>query len=295
MNDGNKVVSAEWQERFLADLRIAAGVSRTAIKFLPSAVKRFEGLGALDELLTTAGRIAAADARELLKLHIETVPDTPLLDCVSLFKGIGLCRQETVHTNALAWLVDPRQPHGFGSSLFLALIGAAQSDVDVDREAISRLASGFSVKRVVPEFVLSASCRLDLFAEGTYRNGERWVLFLEAKVDARERDQQLGDYETLMRRYASKENAASLRVFLTPDGRFGSSSKAGSDWTRLSFTDLARGFLKAYPELAAKPGGGFLKLYLAGLLEDVCNFACGGSVEDIASNNSPTNIEKILG
>lgn len=42
--------------------------------------------------------------------------DDPLRCPISLFGTMDYGRLETAHTNALAWLLDPRKAHGFGDT-----------------------------------------------------------------------------------------------------------------------------------------------------------------------------------
>ena len=94
----------------------------------------------------------------------------------------------------------------------------------------------------------------------------RWVLVIEAKVDALEGDEQLHKYEEWLRSNAARREP--FLIFLTPKGR--PPETGNEEWESLSFLDLVRTFRGVYVELRNKPGFHFLRFYLAGVLQDVC-------------------------
>lgn len=114
---------------FISDLRCVT----EALGSAPGAPNDQFTVAELEDLGTRlqAAYIDATRAiRARLVQHLEAVPDSPLRGPVSLFRAIGMHRQETIHTNALAWLFDLAQPHGFGAALFHCLVRAAMESAD---------------------------------------------------------------------------------------------------------------------------------------------------------------------
>lgn len=264
-----------------------------ATRLKPLAIANSD-LEALGIHLKNARNEITKRVESLLRTHAAKVPDSPLLSNVSLFKSIGMCRQETVHTNALTWLLDPTQQHGFGRKLLHSLMHAGGAASWFCEQLINH---ELSVQRVLPELALSPSCRIDIFAEGVLNDGRPWVLLVEAKIDALERAQQLLDYDrALDTRLGSRaRESVILRIFLNPEGRLGKTSGHNIEWNSLSYLTLAKAFLVTYPELRECAGQPFLKLYLSGLLEDVCSFACRNSVDDVLRYNEAPHLMKLLG
>ena len=176
-------------------------------------------------------------------------------------------RLETAHTRALAWLLDPSKEHDFGSKLLEALL-----------ERVEGQRHPLEVRRVESEFLIDqpgkseATGRIDVFAEGNWSDGRGkripWLLVLEAKIDACEGEGQLSRYEAWLESFADDRKV--LRVFLTPAGR--QTETAREDWFLLSFQELVETFRAASDELQDKPGYHYLRLYLAGVLRDVCRW-----------------------
>lgn len=288
------------REDFVSDLewlapRLVASVQVT----LPADTLPTDRLNDLSEALVKALDKVRDRASNLLDIHLKTVQDSPLLSKVSLFRSIGMVRQETVHTSTLAWLLDPRQSHGFGSKLCQAFVRAVHLEEEDAhaREIQRRIVDDQSeITSVLAECRLAHDCRIDVLIEGYDRNRQRWVVVVEAKVDAEEQHGQLNKYDKALDRLAREElaGASVLRVFLSEDGRAGMSSARGSLWGRLSYKDIAREFLATYPKLRSYEGHPFLRIYLSGLFEEVCGIACGGSMTEILDKNEAGELERLL-
>src|SRR5262249_23721180 len=142
-------------------------------------------------------------------------PDHDPLSCpISLFGTLSLRRTETAHTSALAWLLDPTKPHGFGSALVDALLAHLLKTTACDTVTVH------SVAKEHPVAVGDKAGRLDIFATGEgYEqslNHVGWLLAIEAKVDASEGDGQLELYDKWIAGH--KYGRQPIRVFLTPHG-----------------------------------------------------------------------------
>jgi hypothetical protein len=189
--------------------------------------------------------------------------DDPLICPISLFRTMDYGRLETAHTRTLAWLLNPKGEHGFGTTLLAALIRRLSGEEYSD---------ALRVQRVESEFLIDGSGakgRLDILAEGTWEDAERdgWVLVIEAKVDAWEGEGQLLKYDTWLRSNAADREV--FRVFLTPDTR--APETGDEEWEALSYLELVRIFRVVYEGLRHKPGFHLLRFYLAGVLQDVCH------------------------
>ena len=258
---------------------------------------------ALGEVLESARRAAGSRSKALMEAHLARVPRSPLVASVSVFAALGHCRFELAHTQSLAWLLNPREMHGFGHGLLEAFVSAIEPNdqVDASLSVISEsirdeaMAMPISVSssskqssvRVLAEHFLSSKCRADVLVEGSGRDGIRWALVVEAKIDAHERHDQLRDLLDLV-------NADhKVGVFLTVDGARGKTADEG--WVSLTYKRWARFLLREFPILLDRPGGEFLRTYATGVLVDVCGFHCGESKAETLSRNTPFELENILG
>jgi hypothetical protein len=189
--------------------------------------------------------------------------DDPLRCPISLFGTMDYGRLETAHTNALAWLLDPSKPHGFGDTLLRAVLAWHPEGQDSTR---------LGNTRVSKEHYISGVGRLDILAEGDWNNGDTppvpWLLAIEAKIDAWEGEGQLPKYDKWLAKHARRRQL--LRIFLTADGRL--PEGGGDEWKALSFLELVQILRKPYASLTGSAGFEFLRLYMAAVLQDICRF-----------------------
>lgn len=265
-------MSASLSRKFLADLAEVYPALRPpplSTAFLLDLKRVYATLPAASDhnLRFLAGRFDQwrRTTQELVRTRLAQLDkDDPLRCPISLFRTMDYGRLETAHTRALAWLLDPRGEHGFGTTLLAALLSnLSRSDC----------AKSLKVERVQSEYAIDSSDmkgRLDVLAEGTWENGKGggWVLVIEAKVDAWEGEDQLPKYEEWLRSNAMGREI--FRVFLTPDGR--EPETGTEEWESLSFLELVRIFRAIYSKLRDAPGFHFLRFYLAGVLQDVCHW-----------------------
>jgi hypothetical protein len=163
----------ECRARFVAELK---------------TVYELEGYKDPDEhipLLTSRLRDWRMHSIEQMRKYLSELPDDDPLRCpISLFGTLGLGRVETAHTSALAWLLNPSQPHGFGSRLLDALVSylAKSPRITAAQEVFAEHRLALSGKSLG---------RLDIYCEGNWNtnngNSGSWLLAIEAKVDAGER------------------------------------------------------------------------------------------------------------
>lgn len=255
----------------------------------PQQQARLAFLPDLERVLAEASGRARSRARDIVAAHLDRVPGSPLVGSVSVFRALGFRRDEVSHTQSLAWLLDPQQDHGFGDALLRRFVGAVTCDGDVDLERLRAfiLAQATTRARATAEYSLSATCRADVIVEGHASGADGWSLVVEAKIDASERKNQLSEL------LATAPHPHRLGVFLSVDGGHGTT--ADHAWARLSYRTWSRHLIAAIPDLAGTRGLPFLRMYITGLLEDVCRMRCGGSVDEVLAWNNPFELEQLLG
>lgn len=134
-----------------------------------------------------------------------------LLNDLNLFEAIGVARQELRHSDFLAFLLDPHQPHGLGDSFAkgfmqrsLACAAADETPIRPVDVALMDL-SEMTVRR---EWQNIDILLLD------ERN--RLVVVVENKVGSQEHSDQLSRYYGTAQRWFPKHRL--VGVFLTPEG-----------------------------------------------------------------------------
>lgn len=147
------------------------------------------------------------------------------------FEAVGMARQEIRHSNFLAYLLDPSRPHGIGDVALRALLMSLTQEFPAER-------LDYHLCDLSKATVWRERDNIDLLIEIPSVKGKKGlVVAIEVKVDASEREGQLGDYSKRVgHRYSSGE-WAHLFCFLTPDGRDGTTHRSQT-WRRLSFGDL---------------------------------------------------------
>jgi hypothetical protein len=259
-------------QEFLADLKNVIAMTRTqsqtwSAAFLSDLRQIHDSLPLpndtrLDDL---AGRFRVwrGCVQDEARKALDRLPaDDPLRCPISLFGTMDYGRLETAHTNALAWLLDPNKPHHFGDTLLRAVLAWHPEGQD------SKLHQYCKISK---EHHISTVGRLDILAEGEWDNGNTsvpWLLAIEAKIDANEGENQLQKYDSWLATYARGRQL--LRIFLTADGRL--PEDGGEEWKALSFLNLVQILRKPYSSLRGTVGFEFLRLYLAGVLQDICRF-----------------------
>lgn len=126
-------------------------------------------------------------------------------DRFNIFDVLGMARAEIRHSNVLSWLLDPNENHGLGDAVmrgFLNYIAAVSDDEDAS-ELLLLDCSNFTVRREWRN--------IDILAVS---GDGQFVICIENKIGARERDDQLNRY----RRIVELQYSAYYHVpFATPD------------------------------------------------------------------------------
>ncbi|MHB8743862.1 MAG: PD-(D/E)XK nuclease family protein [Sulfuricaulis sp.] len=213
-------------------------------------------LSKLSRILNEIEEDVFRSVEDRLNVYKNKHQDSPVFSVATLFGPIDYGRLETATTRAIAWLIDPEQPHGFGcdvADLVMRLVD--------ERGGGSRRLR--SVSAVIPEKRTKRGGRIDVWAEGRWNDGARWTLLIEAKIDAVESQDQLKRYEDEVRGIPEW-----IGIFLTRDGSMPTSSNA--KWKSLSFQALANALVRYYTSAGrGKRGSDFLRLFAAGILRDI--------------------------
>lgn len=155
-------------------------------------------------------------------------------------------RDEVSHTRLIAWFLDQDGPVGEHCRRALA----RQLGLDADTELLG----------VGTEVVVSKGCRVDLVLET-----RRHLIYIEAKVDADERPDQLADYHRALAAQAGKRQP--VLVFLTVDAP----EHASTAHHPLSFAELLASWLPAV--LLPGADAQYLTAYLVSVARSLCEAA----------------------
>lgn len=207
----------------------------------------------LNEVIALQGRQQAQEtrrARELLQHPL--VHDWVLTEKVrrrltserhNIFEALGVAHKENYHSRFIGYLVNPSGEHDQGDVFLRALLqwlGPHPALSPIVRDSINAYLSPFVVRqphaRITAELDTGGYGRIDLVIElpgGT-------TIAIENKVYAGEQDEQLGRYWQWLRSPSPSGTAEnSALIFLTPDGRAGTTSAAQDAVVRMSYADLA--------------------------------------------------------
>lgn len=166
----------------------------------------------------------------------------PYTDRINIFYVLKIARTEIRHSNMLAWLLDPNESHGLGSSFLWAFITdlskkhsyefvAEDFDAIIPPQAtIELLSSDLSISQVFREWN-----RIDILV----KLPNDYVIAIENKVDASEGKRggksQLEGYSDVLKKnnYGSTKT---IKVYLTPDGD--KPSNGNDDWKVYTYSDI---------------------------------------------------------
>lgn len=212
--------------------------------------------------------------RQRQELSSRILADDPIRLSVDLLTPFGYTSEETVHTRAIAYLLDPSKDHGFGNSTLAAVLAKIQRGKR--GKGASKLAGLLNQKRtrvvVLPEYrypiegARSRSARNDVRIE--MRNADSAALIvIENKIDAPEGKGQLQRYEAEARKWCKDNKGPSLLVYLAREGR-----QAGlndDQWLGLSYLDFASALRDVWGRSRSVPGHAWLGLYISAITRGV--------------------------
>ncbi|UCV00880.1 PD-(D/E)XK nuclease family protein [Acidovorax radicis] len=205
----------------------------------------------LNEVIALQGRQKAQEtrrARELLQHPL--VHDLVLTEKVrrrltgerhNIFEALGVAHKENYHSRFIGYLFNPSSEHDQGDAFLRGLLKWAALQIDLSsavRESISAYLSRASHRanaKITTEQDAGEYGRVDLVIElpdGT-------TIAIENKVYAGEQDRQLSRYWQWLRSRPGRAAEQAALIFLTPDGRAGTTAAARDIVVCMSYADLA--------------------------------------------------------
>ncbi len=215
-------------------------------------------------------------AKQILKqrqtLSNEIAVDDPIRFRVGLLSPIKRISDETIHTRALAYLLNPSEEHGLGKHVLAAILTKLPR-----RQGAAKLAALLRQKRtrvdVFPEYRYSIEgsstrsvAQNDIRIEMRTNNNAALIV-IENKIDAPEGEGQLGWYETEARKWCKKNKGRSLLVYLAPEKR--ESKPEGDQWLSLSYLDLASALRDVWRRSRSAACHAWLGLYISAITRGV--------------------------
>lgn len=143
----------------------------------------------------------------------------------NIFHFFGVTLDENAHSAFLAYLLNPMQRHGQGTAFLDSWLQWLQP------QCLEQLSSHGA--HVVLERTAGRLGRIDIVTE--LRDGT--LIAVENKVCAGEQEDQLARYGDWL--HAQPGPGQRLLVFLTPDGRKGTTAREGQAVIRMSYNDLS--------------------------------------------------------
>jgi PD-(D/E)XK nuclease superfamily len=185
-------------------------------------------------------RRLAPEARDSLRV-LETSPD--------LLGPLAYSRTEVAHSRALCFLLDPSRSGELGHEClraFVELVMDARNDNDAEDQDADVSGSTVEAERAIHPWG-----RVDISIESPSS-----LIFVEVKVDAEERPNQLLDYSRALAHCAGTRQA--ILVFLTANEQ---QAGVGTKHRHVTFRDLLRAWLPIAAR-TRRPEGTYLAMYL---------------------------------
>ncbi len=174
-----------------------------------------------------------------------------LLNDFNLFDAVGIQRQEIRHSRFLAYLLDPRNPHGLGAEFLRAVLTQAVST--------NRPPNVSALRVETADLELSTVfCERDHFDVSIEIPSLKLLFVIENKIDALESQNQLNNYRDLaLKKY---KGFSFLGVFLTVTGYQGDDAT----WSAMGYGTIVAA-LKRACEYASLPSdaGMAIRHYIA--------------------------------
>jgi hypothetical protein len=209
---------------------------------------------------------------------LRAIPDDdPIRLQVDLLGPIKCASDETLHTQALAYVMDPQTGHQLSKHVLLSLLeflrskyprsGAARV-LKTARKAGARI-------NVKPEY----RYRVEGFRHRSVARSDVWIeiqvaqrsalIVLENKIKAPESDGQLSWYERKAEAWCkARGHDRFLLVFLSRKGKATTTSQ-NRKWVALSYLELAAVLRKVWAETRPALGAQWLALYVASITRGV--------------------------
>lgn len=124
------------------------------------------------------------------------------LKVFNIFDVLGCTYTEIRHSNVLAWLLDPNENHGLSDAFLRNWLAEVFSSSDKNESACLNSSEIIAAKFQKVE-VLREWEHVDILIQIRLAGGLNWVVCIENKVRAQQRDQQLSDYKQVVSRHHS--------------------------------------------------------------------------------------------
>ena len=157
---------------------------------------------------------------------------------VNIFDVLKVSRAEIRHSNMLAWLLDPKESHGFGTAFLDGFLKRVCQNADVN-ENTPFLIANWENAAVSREWG-AGKCRLDILVECRCASKKSLVLAIENKIDAKDNRGQLDAYyKEVLKEFPCEYNCGRhLFVYLTPNGDDPAFDIESDVWIRLSYAEI---------------------------------------------------------
>lgn len=185
-------------------------------------------------------------------------------DEFDLFKALGIARKELPHSNLLAYLLDPRRPHGCGDLLLRRLLH--QVSVALDRPASADLSDALLGADLRKAIVHREWQFIDLLVE---LNDAKIVIAIENKIWSGEGYKQIARYQReLVDRFPAWQKVI---AYLTPRGLAAATGDPafGVPCVALSWRDVRDWLDEGATISTAQPVSQFLRLAVSHLEANV--------------------------
>jgi hypothetical protein len=161
-------------------------------------------------------RLTTMESYKALEAFLINNPDLEeleaLLDQFNIFEAIGAVRQELRHSGFLAFLLNPKQPHGLGDALLKRLLQRAVAMFDSDlTETVTAI--DLALWDLTDMIVLREWQNIDILL---LDEAHEFAVIIENKIGSSEHTNQLRRYRQVVE--YNYPNCRILAIYLTPDG-----------------------------------------------------------------------------
>jgi hypothetical protein len=183
------------------------------------------------ETTSTEADIEALKALQADASELERIEN--LLDRFNVFEAIGFGKQETMHSQFLAFLLDPAQNHGLGDLFlmrFLEKVSEFNDESAAPKVSVSAENGYLDQTRVETE-IHTGDGRVDILL---LNGAGRWAMVIENKIWTIEHSGQLKKYHRFVTE--SHPSWRVLGVYLTPFGALPASREDKEKYRSLSYS-----------------------------------------------------------
>ena len=240
-------------------------------------------LYALNDSFAKATESIVQRAQALLEYLRNEWKENPRICNESLLRPLALLNKEVPLTHAIAWLISPSAGKPEASthtsttlSLHKALL-AALLEVVLGRSINAAIVSDWTVDAEKYHGDEGIHGRFDIFLTGNI-DTTKYLIALEAKVNASEGKDQLNKYENELRRQVRElkknekkehEDVECCIVFLTRHGRASKTAKS------ISYADVLKKWIPVLKMHPFDPSAPFARLLMADIARDLANMHIG--------------------